>query len=113
MADSTPESEPLNPGGSQDSHDIEDEARDIDFNAKFHPPRDALHILILYALSCTLSIGGFGCGIWGYSIVRTAPFDEYSKKMERASYESNFLGMQSVLVFVLPPLLSEYMHIDS
>jgi hypothetical protein len=106
MPDSNPESEPLNPGGPQDSHDLEHEARDIDFQA--NPPRDPLHILILYALSCALSIGGVGCGIWGYSIVRTAPFDKYSKKMERESYESNFLGMQSVIVFVHPTLPTSF-----
>lgn len=62
--------------------------------------RDELYIRVFYALSLLASIGGFGCGVWGYIIVLKAPFDEYSKKTERQGYETNFTGMQSVLVFL-------------
>ena len=61
---------------------------------------DYLYIRVFYALSLVASIGGFGCGVWGYIIVVNAPFDEYSKRMQREGYETNFLGMQSVLVFL-------------
>jgi hypothetical protein len=61
---------------------------------------DSLYICVLYALSLLVSIGGFGCGVWGYIIVLNAPFDESSKRRERKGYETNFLGMQSVLVFL-------------
>lgn len=111
----TPESEPLNPTrreqrdesrgpvpaeGEEEEAEDGDDDQGRDESTPLKSPRDALYIRVFYALSCAISLGGLGCGIWGYCIVMTAPFDEWGKKRQRASYESNFLGMQSVLVFV-------------
>ena len=99
------ETEPLNPGHSEDANPDFDpysnDARDSieDELPSLKKRRDPLYILILYGMSFVVSLGGLGCALWGYSIVLTAPFDKYGKKMELESYQY-FLGMQSVIIFL-------------
>lgn len=76
-------------------HD-DDEGSGINISKK----RGPLYLIILYGISLGVSIGGLGAGLWGYHIVRTAPLDEDSRRMQRESYEKYFFGMQSVLVLV-------------
>lgn len=64
------------------------------------PRRDPLYILILYGLSCIVSLGGLGAAIAGYVITITAPLDKDNKKWHRQSYEKNFWEMQSIVVLV-------------
>jgi hypothetical protein len=86
------ETSPLNP----EPADPVDDFLDLETRKK----RDPLHVLVFYALSLAVSIGGFACATWGYMIVRNAPFDKYSKKSQLESYETNFLGMQGVWILL-------------
>lgn len=63
-------------------------------------PRDPLYVLIFYGLSLLVSIGGLGCGLWGFVITSTGPFGKDSRNEHLENYLQNFLGMQSVLVLV-------------
>ena len=102
----TLETAPLNPAQTDtdpELHPYCDDARDVD-ELELPPRRktkDPLYIRILYCLSVIISIGGFGSAIWGYCIVITAPFDDYSKKTRREGYEKHFYGMQSVVILVI------------
>lgn len=104
----TSETAPLNPAHVEDVNPeldpYSDDARDsTETEIPYRKTRrDPLYILIFYGLSFVVSVGGLGAAIWGYCIVMTAPFDEYSKKMEKESYQY-FLGMQSIYVLVCPP----------
>lgn len=98
--------QPLRTEDGQPEHDSyednppEDDSYDMLREDQQKKTRDPLYIIILYATSLLVSIGGLGAGIWGYCIVVTGPLDEYSKKVERAGYEKYFWGMQSVVVLV-------------
>jgi hypothetical protein len=85
------EASPLHPDHGE--HDDDDS-----IYPEMRKAKDPLYILIFYALSFVVSIGGFACTIWGYIIVRNAPLDEHSRKMERDGYEKYFYGMQSIWV---------------
>jgi hypothetical protein len=107
-----PETTPLNPSSTSEEHDPEpapyfEDTRDV--LPTLQTPknrRDPLYLLILYGFSFIVSVGGLGCALWAYGITVTGPFDERSKKEHRDGYESNFLGMQSVvvLVYTSPPV---------
>jgi len=86
------ETSPLNP----EPTDPVDEYLDQERRKK----RDPLYLLVFYSLSLAVSIGGFACATWGYIIVRTASFDEYSKQAMRDSYEKYFIGMESVWILL-------------
>lgn len=100
---STSEITPLNTIGVEDADpeldSFNDDERDI-LAMDTQKRRDPLHILVLYGLSFSVSVGGLGAALWGYGIAVTAPFDEYSKKQEREGYEKYFWGMQSIVVLV-------------
>jgi len=57
---------------------------------------------VMYSLTCLVSISGLGCGLWGWYIARTAPFTKNGRAKPGVleGYEDNFLGMQSVIVFL-------------
>lgn len=91
------ETSPLNP----EPTDHDDDSLSLSLlDSEINKKRDPLYILIFYAFSLAVSVGGFGCAVWGYIIVRNAPFDEYHKKSERESYEKYFYGMQSIWVLL-------------
>jgi len=104
---STSETAPLNPSGADPAAGMEASPSAYDDESvvmnTIKKRRDPTHVFILYGLSIIVSIGGLGAAFWGYCIVRTAPFDKEHKQEQRESYESSFLGMQSIIVFVRPP----------
>ncbi len=101
---STPETVPLNPASDEEAADPDlnfynDSINLIESNTQ-KSKRNSLYIRILYGVSLMVCAGGLSAATWAYSIVRTAPFDEGSKKDLRDGYERNFVGMQSVVVLV-------------
>ena len=98
---STEETAPLNPSLAGDADpeldSLADNARDI---PTLKNRCDPLYLLILYGSSSLISLGALSCAIWGYCIVKTAPFDDQSNDMEREGYEKHFWGMQSIVVLV-------------
>lgn len=82
--------------------DLEDETEILGPDAPIRK-RDPLRILITYGLACSLSFLGLCVALAGYIMTVKSPFDKQSKKQHRAGYESNFLGMQSIVVLVRCP----------
>ncbi|KAM3074552.1 hypothetical protein ACMFMG_007982 [Clarireedia jacksonii] len=101
---SSSETAPLNP-----SRDLEAGDPDLDFyndsinrmeTSKQRNGNNSLCFRILYGFSLSASFSGLVILMLAYITILKAPFDKRSKQSERESYESKFLGMQSIVVFL-------------